>query len=265
MSNPVRAADVARALEQRIRKNEFEPHERLPSIAALAEEYAIAQNTAHTAIKILARKGLVTSVRSYGTVVRDWRRPRQVRRSRAVYRDDRGFFFDQAAQDWVPATPASRIAWEPAGDYIAELLGIEPGSEVLIRERVTGDEVELAPGRRHITPQQVCSTTVPADIAREHNLGRPNTGAGGVLCRLEEAYGPLTFRDVAYARFPSEQEIDLLQLGGVDTPILGIAVVATASDGRVVVVNDVRMDGRRWMVEHPLKRSASASTKASES
>lgn len=260
MSKSVKASDVAADLERRIRAGEFAAHERLPTVAALAVEYATAQNTAHTAVKALARKGLVTSVRSYGTVVRDWRRPRQVRRRRAVYRDEQGFYFDPLAKDWK-ATGPSRIAWEPAEDYVAELLGIDIGDEVLVRERVSGDEVELSPGRRHITPQQVCSTTVPADIARQLGLDAEDTGPGGVLCRVEEAFGPVSFDDVTYVRFPTKAEVEQLQLGG-DTPILGIAVTLVDTSGRVVACNDYRMDGRRWMISHPLKRTRSASASA---
>jgi len=257
MSRNDKASEIAADLERRIRSGEFAPHERIPTVAALAAQYAIAQNTAHAAVKALARRGLVTSVRSYGTVVRDWRRPRQVQRRRAVYRDEQGFYFDPLAKDWRAVAP-SHIAWEPAKDYIAELLGIDAGSEVLIRERVSGDETEIAPGRRHITPQQVCTTTVPADIARQLDLGAKDTGPGGVLCRIEAEFGPVTFDEVTYVRFPTEEEAVQLQLGSGDVPILGIAVTLSDSAGRIAACNDYRMDGRRWMISHPLKRTRSA-------
>lgn len=263
MSRYTRTNEIADDLERRIRQDEFEPHTNLPSLATLGSEYKASEGTIVGAIKVLARKGFVTSVRAYGTVVLDWRRPRQTRRCRKVYKDDRGFYFDEVAKSWQPIDPASRVTWESADGYIADLLGIEYGSEVLIRERAIGEPVEIAPGRRHITPQQVCSTTVPGDIAREHDLGRENTGQGGVLFRLEEIYGDLEFKDVSYARMPTAREVEVLQLGSGDTPVLGLATVVTAKvngESRVVVVNDVRMDGRRWFSEHPLKKPTTRKT-----
>lgn len=257
MAVSTRSTKVAEDIERRIRSDEFAPHERLPSLTVLSEEYSAAGSTITSALKMLARKGLVTSVRSYGTVVRDWRRPRQVRRRRAVYRDERGYYFDHLAQNWDATGPA-RIGWEPADDYVADLLGIESGSEVLIRERIVGEEIELAPGRRHINPQQVSKTVVPADIARPLDLGRTDTGPGGVLWRIEDEYGLFaSFEDVTYTRLPTKDEAAHLQLGAGDTPVLITAVVMSDSTGRALVVNNYVMDGRKWMSGHPLKRTSS--------
>ena len=257
MSEKTRSAEVAADLERRIRDDEWRPHERLPTLAALTEEYSASASTVTTALKSLARKGLITLVRSYGTVVLDWRRPRQVRRKRAVYHDERGYYFDHIAKNWQ-ATGPSVITWEPASDHLAELLAIPTGSEVLVRERTVGDEVDLGPGKTHINVQQISSTVVPGDIARELDLGRKDTGADGVLGRLEEAHGSLHFEDVTYARFPTKTEAAALQLGSGEAPILGIAVVISDGSGRVLAVNDYRLDGRKWMVGHSLKRSTSA-------
>lgn len=256
MSKNTRIAEIAADLERRIYADEFPVSEKLPATRTLGKQYVAAEGTIAAAVRVLVRKGLVTPVRSYGTVVRDWRRPRQVRRQRGVYRDSAGFYFDHTAQAWAPTAHASRVSWEPATDYVAELLGIDPGQEVLIRERVVGEETELAPGRKHVSPQQICSTTVPADIAREHDLGRADTGPGGVLVRLAEALGGLDFEDVTYSRFATKHEIQSLNLGGGEVPVLGIATTGIDPAGRVVVVNDVRMDGRRWMIGHRLQQNA---------
>jgi GntR family transcriptional regulator len=266
MSTPkkAKATDIAQELERRIRSGDYAPGERLPTVAAIAEEFATAHNTAHAAIRTLARKGMVTSVRSYGTVVQDWRRPRQIRRARAVHKDEHGFYFDQVAKTWVRATPKSRVTWEPVSDEIADLLGIEYDAEVLIREMVTGEQVQVSPGRTQVNPKQICSTTVPADIAREHDLGRENTGTGGVLFRLEEAYDRLSFSDTTFTRLTTKREAELLQLGGEDIWLLVSVTKVTANVGgqsRVVAVNNVRMDGRAWAIEHNLRTTASASAK----
>ncbi len=263
MSAAKKANTVAEELERRIRAGEYAPGEKLPTVAELSEQFGTAKNTAHTAIRTLVRKGMAVTYSSVGTLVLDWRRPRQIRRARAVYKDDEGFYFDEVAKPWVRVTPKSRVTWEPVEDEIADHLGIPYGSEVLIREVAIGERVEIAPGRTQVNPKQVCSTTVPADIAREHDLGRDDTGPGGILCRLEEVYGKgkLRFTDVTYARLPSEREVEILQLGGRDVVILVNLVKVTAPvDGsqRVVAINNTRMDGRHWSIEHELRYTSSA-------
>lgn len=250
---PTRSAEVATDLERRIRDGEFPPYAHLPALAALAEQYSTAENTAATAVKILARRGLVTSVRSFGTIVRDWRRPRQVRRRRAVYRDERGYYFDRTAETWQASAP-TRIVWTVADELAAELLGIEVGDEVLVREHILGEVVETGPERRHINPQQIATTYIPADVARVLHLDQRITGPGGFMDRIESEFGQLIFEDVTYARNPTDEEATQLHLGGGDTPLLGIAVIVSDGSGRVVAVNDYRMDARRWMVAHPLHR-----------
>lgn len=264
MSAAKKSNQVAEELERRIRAGVYAPGEKLPTVAELAEEFQTAKNTAHTAIRTLVRKGMAVTYTSVGTLVLDWRRPRQIRRARAVYKDDEGFYFDEVAKPWVRVTPKSRVSWETVENEVADHFGIPYGSEVLVREIAIGEQVEIAPGRMQVNPKQVCSTTVPADIAREYDLGREDTGKGGVLCRLEEAFkedGRVRFTDVTYARLPTDHEVEVLQLGGRDVVILVNLVKMTATvDGvpRVVAINNTRMDGRHWSIEHELRVTSSA-------
>lgn len=261
MSGTWKAAGIAKELEQRIRAGTYVPGERLPSVAEIADEFGVARNTANSAVKMLAREKFVISDGSRGTLVLDWRTPRQVRRQRAVYEDDFGFYFDPVAKDWVRATPKSRVTWEKVSDEIADILEIPYGADVLIREMVTGQEVEIGPGRKQVNPKQVCSTTVPADIAREHDLGREETGPGGVLFRLRDAYGRLKFTDTLFARMATPREAELLQLGGAEIPLLvSVTKVIAKVDGRdrVVAANNIRMDGRSMAIEHNLRSGTPA-------
>lgn len=74
----------------------------------------------------LTGEGLVEPVRCWGIVVR--RRPsrRRITRSRLVYRDERGYYFDQTAQGWRPVQIPS-VSHGPVPHDIAALLGLEPG------------------------------------------------------------------------------------------------------------------------------------------
>jgi len=60
---------VADALRERIDSGEWLPGEALPSIAALAQEYAVGRSTAGRAVRVLAEEGKVTTVKGWGVFV----------------------------------------------------------------------------------------------------------------------------------------------------------------------------------------------------
>jgi len=66
---------VAQCLEQRrearIESGAVGPHQRLPSIADLVQEYGIARTTAAKALKVLVDEGLAEVVPGWGTYVAD--------------------------------------------------------------------------------------------------------------------------------------------------------------------------------------------------
>jgi DNA-binding GntR family transcriptional regulator len=86
----------------------------------------------------LTAEGLVEPVRRRGTVVRVHPARRPVSRSRLVYRDELGYYFDQAAQGWRPLQPPS-VSRGPVPFDVAARLGVAPGDEAVIRERIMGD------------------------------------------------------------------------------------------------------------------------------
>lgn len=62
---------VAAILRERITSGELGPRSRLPSIAALVQEYGIARTTAGKALQVLVSEGLAEVVPGWGTYVRD--------------------------------------------------------------------------------------------------------------------------------------------------------------------------------------------------
>jgi DNA-binding GntR family transcriptional regulator len=54
-------------LRRRCSADEWEPGERLPAVAELAEHYGVARNTVMKALRRLADDGLVESVPNWGT------------------------------------------------------------------------------------------------------------------------------------------------------------------------------------------------------
>jgi DNA-binding GntR family transcriptional regulator len=61
---------IAAALRDRIRKGDFKPGDRLPSEAALSEEFGVARGTAREALKKLDDDGLVDTLPAVGRIVR---------------------------------------------------------------------------------------------------------------------------------------------------------------------------------------------------
>jgi len=58
---------VEAALRARINAGEWQPQERLPSVAQLASEYGVARSTVVAALRRIETDGLVTIVSNWGT------------------------------------------------------------------------------------------------------------------------------------------------------------------------------------------------------
>ena len=58
---------VEAALRARISAGEWQPRERLPSVAQLASEYGVARSTVVAALRRIAADGLVVIVSNWGT------------------------------------------------------------------------------------------------------------------------------------------------------------------------------------------------------
>ena len=58
---------VEAALRARIAAGEWQPQERLPSVAQLAEDYGVARSTVVAALRRIEVDGLVTIVSNWGT------------------------------------------------------------------------------------------------------------------------------------------------------------------------------------------------------
>jgi GntR family transcriptional regulator len=238
------AADLRMAIE----RGEYPAGSVLPKIIDLAEQYGMAKQTAREAITALEDEGLVDVVRRRGTVVRAQPIRRRITRSRQVYRDEQGYFFDPTAQTWVALEPPA-ISWAPAPRDVAALLDVSAEEDVLVRDRLMGD-----PDSR--TPMQLATSYLPASVARGTRLADRDTGPGGIYDRLEEAGDALEWREAVSARMPTPDEAVRLRLQkGV--PVLRIVRTATRA-GVVVEVNDTRMSAAAFEVGYAITRHASA-------
>ena len=240
---------LAAQLREEIVRGQLPPGSTLPKLTELAATHGVAVLTARRAIAVLEAEGLVEAVRRRGTVVRAQPPRRRIRRDRTVYRDDRGYYFDAAAQPWIAVTTPT-VSWGPAPADIAALLGVPAGAEVLIRDRVMGDPDG--------TPRQLATSYLPADLTRGTILAEANTGPGGIYDRLEEmGHAPLEWSEDVTARAPLHHEATALRLPpGV--PLLRITRTTTNPAGRPLEINDTRMSAETFAISYPLHRHRTA-------
>lgn len=242
---------IASALRAEIQRGLHAPGSVLPKEAELQQRFNVSRQPVRRAIAQLTAEGLVVPVRRRGTVVREHPIRRRVTRSRTVYRDEIGYYFDSAAQGWRALRPPT-VKRGPAPGDVAHLLAVEPGAEVVIRDRVMGDPTSSE-------PTQLATSYLPADLVAELPvLAQYDTGHGGIYDRIEEAgYGPLAWHEMITARMPTPDEADLLYLPpGV--PVLRIIRTASTPSGRVVEVNDTRMNAEAWEAGYSIDRDLSA-------
>src|SRR5919204_3795685 len=88
---------IAAQLRARIRRGDWAPGERLPSIPAIAQMYGVAKQTVQRTIDALRIEGLLITKPGSGTYVRGTRRKLN-RLSRGRYGSQRGYHADLAAR-----------------------------------------------------------------------------------------------------------------------------------------------------------------------
>ena len=243
---------IADALREAITRGDYPPGTTIPKETELMAMHGAGRETVRRAVIQLTAEGLVEPVRRRGTVVRVRSVRKPVTRSRLVYRDELGYYFDQAAQDWRPLRPPS-VSRGPVPFDVAAQLGMAPGEEGVIRDRIMGDP-------RTGRPTQLATSYIPAALAVELPvLAAGDTGPGGIYDRMEEAgLGPLRWTEAITARPPSRAEVSRLGLApGV--ALMRIVRLASSPAGRPLEVNDTRMSGDEFEIGYSLTRHASAS------
>lgn len=244
--------DIAAALREAIDRGDYQPGATIPKETELVAAHGVGRETVRRAVMQLTAEGLLEPVRRRGTVVRVPSARTTITRSRLVYRDELGYYFDPVAQGWRALQPPT-VSTGPVPFDVAVRLGLSPGDEVIIRERVMGD---VAAGR----PAQLATSYIPADLAAELPvLAMPDTGQGGIYDRMEEAgYGPIQWTETITTRPPTMSETKALRLPpGV--ALLRIVRIASSPAGRGLEVNDTRMSGDEFQISYRLNRHASAS------
>lgn len=243
--------DIADELRQAISRGDYPPGSLIPKEPELMAAFGTGRDPVRRAVAQLTAEGILEPRRRRGTIVRDRPARRRITRSRMVYRDEIGYYFDQAAQPWRALRPPS-VSRGPAPYDVAALLGIAPGTEAVIRDRIMGDP---ATGQA----AQLATSYIPAALAAEMPvLASRDTGPGGIYDRMEEAeLGPIVWTEAITARSPGPGEARDLRLPpGV--PLLRIIRLAASPAGRPLEVNDTRMSAEEWEAGYVITRHTSA-------
>lgn len=226
-----RYQQVADQLREAIVAGEYPPGQALPSESVLAEQYGLNRTTINKAVRLLATQGLVTVEHGRGAFVRT---PRSVMHVSASYVTQTG---DQPRASW--RSEAERLGMSgtqelahigevAADEEVADLLGVEPGSTVVVRRRVMSLDDE---------PVQLADSYYPLDLVQGTPIAEPRKLPGGTVAALERLGLELgDFEEHVSARAVTPEERQTLSLAeGV--PVLVLIRTTYTTDGRSVEVS----------------------------
>ncbi|WP_127553417.1 GntR family transcriptional regulator [Actinoplanes sp. OR16] len=205
---------ISNQLKERVRRGDWQPGERLPSIPAMAEMFGVAKQTVQRAVDQLRVEGILITKPGSGTYVRGTRR-RLNRLSRGRYGLHRGYHADLAARYRQQLV---RVGREPAPPEVADAFGVRDGTELLVRRHVVRtDEATVELGASWFRVTDASGTS----LERLEAFGRP------LYQEAEEAIGRRYAQatDTISARQPSREEAEILQIRP-DTPVLHLLHVA---------------------------------------
>lgn len=206
-----------------IQDGQVQPGQRLPSIADIAREWAVSTSTAAKAITRLQVEGAIFTSPSGSFVSADEvisRTPGERIKAPGPARPQ-----TDIAADLITVTAAG-IVTPP--DYVAALLGIEPGTQVVRREEIT---------TRHARPRMLAVDWIPADNAMlASDLVKPEPIEGGA----ERLIASIAGRQITHAEdhlrgrgARDAREANALRLP-IGTPILAGVHVWSDADGVIL-------------------------------
>lgn len=246
---------VANALRQAIQEGTYGPGEKLPPEDQLAQQYRMSVPTVRHGLSVLVAEGLIDRQHGKGTFVKD-QQP-HLRKSRNRYgraRHDKQLLTRNLRHS---ITFAGRA---PAPAPIAKLMGIEPGTEVVIRRRLLSDPET---GR----PDELGASYLPADMAAGTYLEEPKVVPKALFLCVEEISGKQYTRaqDFWRSRMPTAEEAAALELP-TGMPVMHVIHVARAEDDDILEVSESVWPADRIVVvdDYPIEQDATKPDDPSE-
>jgi GntR family transcriptional regulator len=197
---------IANDIRGRIASGELAPGDLLPSQHELERQYGVARMTVRQAITALVNEGLVTSQQGKGVIVRD--RKHMVYRPQAEYEPrisrEMDRFMSYLAKDGRKPSQTIDVGVVNAPPVVAQRLGIEPGSPVVVRKRVRSLDGE---------PFNINDTYYPYELAKGTEIMSPaDIPRGSNFVLADHGYAEVRAVDEIYVRMPQPEEVQRLHL-----------------------------------------------------
>ncbi|WP_253775503.1 GntR family transcriptional regulator [Goodfellowiella coeruleoviolacea] len=246
---------VADALRREIKNGDLPPGHRLPAETTLVERFRVSLPTIRQALGVLRAEGLIESRHGIGTFVKEQRRLQ--RRSRGRYGNARNH------QKLLTHHLRHEILFAGRGQvpaHIAEVMGVEPGTEVVIR-------------RRHLfnketnQPEEIGASYFPVEMADGTFLAEPEVAPKALFLCVEELTGRKysQAQDQWIARMPTAEESAALDLP-TGAPVLHVIHCARDENGDVLEVSESVWPADRVVLidEYPIDQEPDDSAAPSE-
>jgi GntR family transcriptional regulator len=200
---------LAEILEARIRSGEYPPGSAIPSYRDLRDGAGgehVSWATAESAVALLVRQGWVERAGSTAQGMRVREHPEVLSRSHRGLGSDRMTWREAAGQlGMVGAQIVTSVGRQQAPPAVAIRMGLEPGSDVVVRRRlVTAND----------WPYQIAIGYYPVHLAAGTDLelqrGRMRSNAVKVLDRL--GHPPTRFEEEVWSRVATAAEAAELRL-----------------------------------------------------
>ncbi|WP_179786163.1 GntR family transcriptional regulator [Actinopolymorpha rutila] len=211
---------IADDLRRQIENGALREGDTVPSVRQLAADWGVAHGTARTALAVLRTEGLVVGVPGTGTIVQ--KRGDQGAGARA--REARGTGRIYPPGQYAKITAAELV---PAPDEVAVGLGVDAGSEVIRRARVTyrteSDGSEI--------PQSASTSWFAGELAEQAPL---------LLERDRIVQGTFGYIEEMTGRTPVEvlEELRLSEAGSDEEFIFGVEPGAPIIRGENWLLDD---------------------------
>jgi GntR family transcriptional regulator len=190
---------IADALREQINTGRYPPGSQLPTERELQDTFSVSSRTVRVALDQLRAEGLVVSQQGRGVFVREQTIPRRLSTDIAVFD---GWYQTLRRQGLRPAG-GTTVTRAPCPPDAAEWLGIQPGTEVVVRDRVMHAEGH---------PVEMLATSYFPLWVVERAPKLADATVGGMPNWLREAFGTFYSEDVITARMPTQAERERLDL-----------------------------------------------------
>jgi len=244
---------VAQQLRDDVHGGTYQPGERLPSAAELANQMGSNRSAVERAIRLVASEGLVTTRKGSGAFVsrilkRVTRHTTGLLRKRSSPEADANREALEAQLQGMGLVPRYflNVRKEQAPEVVTELLGLKrSGENVLVREErvyaAAADASPTDPG----TPVQLTTTYLPLDIAGGTALEHQDPGPLGVHGRLAElGHRPSEFTETIEVRPPRDDEAEFLEIDA-DNRVVQLTQTSAAA-GRIVEIALCVLPAHLW-------------------